>query len=46
MKDELATNHAKKIPESAYNKLLNSIAKIEIDDGHGTGFFLKLKKKE
>ena len=44
MKDEIATNHAAQIPESAYIKLLNSIVRIKAK-GQGTGFLLKFKKK-
>lgn len=46
MEDEIATNHAPQIPESAYSKLLNAIVRIEVEAGEGTGFFLKFKRKE
>ena len=46
MKDEISTKHATQIPESAYIKLLNTIVRIEVKGGQGTGFFLKFKKKD
>jgi hypothetical protein len=46
MKDEISTKHAARIPESAYIKLLNAIVRIKVEDGQGTGFFLKFNKKD
>ena len=41
--NEVDTNHAVYIPESKTNKIFNSITKIIMEDGTGTGFFMKLK---
>lgn len=42
---EVGTGHATFIEESKVDKIFNSIAKIETNDGTGTGFFIKLKIK-
>ena len=42
--NEVDTNHAASIPESVSDKLFNSICRIEVGDGRGTGFFLYIKE--
>ena len=47
--DEVDTLHASGIPESASDKLYNSIVRIEINENnknkYGTGFFMKVNIK-
>ena len=45
IKKEIKTDHASPIPESASDKIYNSIVKIKIKGGFGTGFLMKIKIK-
>jgi V8-like Glu-specific endopeptidase len=45
MKEEVDTEHAAQIPDSAYISIMNSIVRIEVKNGKGTGFFIKCKIK-
>jgi len=46
MKNEVATNHAAGVPQTASDKLNNAIVRIEINGRQGTGFFLRFKIKD
>ena len=41
IRDEVKTNHAAAIPESASKKLYNSIVKIQLNEDIATGFYMK-----
>ena len=45
IQEEVDTSHAAGIPESASDKLYDSIVRIELDNNRGTGFFMKANIK-
>ena len=43
--DEVFSKYSRSIPESASNKIYNSIVRIELDNCIGTGFLIRIKTK-